>query len=196
MTNVSLGLKHYTWRWAQNQGWTVNGNEGGNGSANNLSKLTSPTLILDGGPVELSFAHRYSFEADWDAGAIFTSGNGGAFQQVPGGSFTSNGYTKSGLLGEHVLNGGEGFNRDTPGFANGDLITTTADLGTHSAGDTLQVQFFGAWDQFATGALSPPEWQVNSVQVNGVIPEPTSLVLAVLGLLGLTGCGWRRRRRS
>jgi hypothetical protein len=29
-----------------------------------------------------------------------------------------------------------------------------------------------------------------------IIPEPSTLILAVLGLLGLSSCGWRRRRRS
>lgn len=194
-TVENVGNIQNPWVWAQGQGWRAGQNQGGDDNPNNLSKLTSPELILGGGPVELSFNHRYSFEGDWDAGAIFTSVNGGAFQQVPGGSFTSNGYTKTGLLGEHQLNGGEGFSGDTAGFTNGDLITTTADLGTHSAGDTLQIQFFGAWDQFATGSLSPPECHIDSAQVNGVVPEPTSLVLAALGLLGLAGCGRHRRRR-
>jgi len=192
-TVSNVGNIQNPWTWASGEGWTAGKNEGGDGSPNNLSLLTSPDIsVPSSGPVTMSFMHRYSLEVDWDAGAIFTSVNGGDFQQVPGTAFTSNGYTKTGLLGEHALNGGEGFNGDSPGFAAGELITSTADLGTLNAGDSLQVQFYGAWDQFSTGALSPPEWQVTSVELS-VVPEPGALGLAVLGSLSLLAFVRRRR---
>ena len=93
-------------------------------------------------------------------------------------------------MGGHDLMNGEGFNGNTADFSAGALITTNADLGTYNAGDSLQIQFYGAWDQFAIGELSPPEWHVDSVQVT--IPEPSALGLALLGLLGLFGSGRRR----
>ena len=172
-TVTNVGNIQNEWTWASGEGWQVNGNEGGDGSANNLSKLTSPPItIMDTGSIELSFDHRYTIEADWDAGAVFTSVNGSAFQQVPGTSFTKNGYTKQGLLGQHFLNGGEGFNGDTPNFRAGALITSIADLGVHNTGDDLQIQFVGAWDQFATGALTPPEWQIVTVAANPQRTDP------------------------
>lgn len=192
----NVGNIQNEWTWAADQGWSVNGNEGGDGNPNNLSQLTSPAITIPAsGPVGLSFMHRYSFEQDWDAGAIFTSVNGGDFQQVPTASFTSNGYTKQGLLGEHDLNGGAGFNGNTAGFSEGTLISTTADLGTYNEGDNLQIQFYGAWDQFTIGALSPPEWHVDSVQVTAV-PEPSTLGLVVVGLLPLVGLRRRRHTRT
>lgn len=189
-TVSNVGNIQNEWTHATGEGWWVDGNQGGDGQPNNLSLLTSPPIpIPNGGEVKLSFNHRYSFEVDWDTGAVFTSVNGGAFEQVPGTAFTQNGYTKTGLLGEHALNGGEGFNGDTAGFDVGDMITSKATLGTYNPGDSIQIQFYGAWDQFEIGALSPPEWNITSIDV---VPEPTTLGLGLLGLLGLLGFSRRR----
>ena len=159
--------------WVYSSGtWLANGSD--NNAAPSHSRLTSPAIAIPiSGSVALSFEHRYSFESGlWDAGAVFTSVNGGAFQQVPNASFSQNGYTGIGLIGNHDLNGGEGFNGNSPGYGTPSLITSVASLGSLNAGDTLQVQFLGAWDEFAKG--TEPNWELHSVQVNA-IPEPTAL---------------------
>jgi hypothetical protein len=190
-TVTNVGNIQNPWTWTANEGWQVNGNEGGDGSADNVSKLTSPVLTIPiEGMIEVSVDHRYSFEADWDAGAVFASVNGSDFSQIPGTAFKANGYTKSGLLGEHSLNGGEGFNGNSPGFANGDMITSVVEVGPFGVGDEVQIQFYGAWDQFAIGELSPPEWNITAISV---VPEPSSLGLGLLGLLGLMGVCRQRR---
>jgi hypothetical protein len=189
-TVTNVGNIQNEWTWAADVGWQVDGNQGGDQSADNVSKLTSPVLTVPvDGMLKVSVDHRYSFEVDWDAGAVFASVNGGDFAQIPGTAFKANGYTKSGLLGEHSLNGGEGFNGNSPGFADGDMITSVVEVGPFSAGDELQVQFYGAWDQFAIGQLSPPEWNITAISV---VPEPSSLGLGLIGLLGLIGV-FRRR---
>jgi MYXO-CTERM domain-containing protein len=190
-TVTNVGNIQNQWTWAAGEGWQVNGNEGGDNSADNVSKLTSPVLTIPiDGMLEVSVDHRYSFEVDWDAGAVFASVNGSEFAQIPGTDFKANGYTKSGLMGQHSLNGGEGFNGNSPGFANGDMITSVVEVGPLTAGDEVQIQFYGAWDQFAIGELSPPEWNITAISV---VPEPSSLGLGLIGLLGLIGI--RRRRR-
>ncbi len=65
-----------------------------------------------------------------------------------------------------------------------------------------QVQFFDALHQPASNlnqdlaVLVPPGGlTINGILVNGITaPEPSSLVIASLGALGLIGYGWRRRR--
>ena len=89
--------------------WFTNGTD--NNGAPSHTRLTSPAVgITKDGPVELSFFHFYSIEGElWDGGAVFVSLNSGDFTQIPGSDFLANGYTGVGLIGNHDLNGGEGF---------------------------------------------------------------------------------------
>ena len=143
--------------------WFTNGSS--SLGAPSHSRLTSPTIDISGaGEAILSFVHRYSVEGDlWDGMAVFVSLNGADFTQVLNDSFLSNGYTGFGLIGNHDLNGGEGYNGDSPGYASRTFITSNIDLGSLSAGDTLEVQFLGAWDEGAKGA--EPNWEIDSVSV-------------------------------
>jgi hypothetical protein len=180
------------WIYDGSSTWTVNGSE--NVGAPTHSRLTSPAVAVTAdGPVELSFVHRYSIEGDlWDGAAVFTSINGGGFTQVPGDSFSANGYTGQGLVGNHDLNGGEGFNGDSPGYGDPAFITSIATLGTLATGDTVEVQFLGAWDEFSKG--TEPNWQIDSVQLS-VVPEPGTLALTLcLALFGATIALTRRGR--
>ncbi|QDU57886.1 PEP-CTERM sorting domain-containing protein [Aeoliella mucimassa] len=148
------------------------------------TRLTSPLIdITETGAVDLSFSHFYSIEGGaWDGGAVFTSVNGGTFEQVLSDAFTENGYTAFDLIGNHDLNGLDGFGDDSVGYPA--PITSTASLGTMTAGDTLAIQFLMANDEYSKGA-SLPNWQIESVSLTAV-PEPTSLaLLAVCGLLAL-----------
>lgn len=151
-------------------------------------------MVGANGNVELTFSHRYSFEAGlWDAGAVFVSINGALFAQLGDSAFSQNGYTGFGLIGNHDLNGGEGFNGDSSGYLSGDFITSIALLGNLNAGDTIALQFLGAWDEFAKG--SEPNWQIDWVQVTdaAAVPEPGILALFVFGLAGI---GVARRKKQ
>ena len=168
-SSVSLGDYEQTtengalpWTW-DGSTWSVPGTA--NGNANTHARLTSPDIVVSAaGNVELSFSHRYSFEADWDAGGVLISVNSGPFVQVGAASFSQNGYTFDGLLGAHALGGGTGFNGDSADYATG-TVTSVADLGNFNAGDTINVQFLAAFDQGATGNFNP-NWQIESVQVS------------------------------
>jgi hypothetical protein len=170
--------------------WLANGSE--NLAAPSHSRLTSPPVtVTTTSSVSLSFTHRYSIEGDlWDGGAVFISLNGGAFTQVPNSAFTANGYTGFGLIGNHDLLGGEGYNGDSPGYGAGMFIISTANLGTYSGDDTIRVQFLGAWDEFAKGQT--PNWQIDSVLITQAIPEPTGIAMIALAGLGLAALARRR----
>ena len=156
------------------------------------SRLTGPTLtVTTDGLVELSFDHRYSIEGgNWDGGAVFLSVNNAAFEQIPNGAFSANGYTAFALIGNHDLNGGEGFGGNSLGYGDPSFITSVA-AAPFSAGDTVAVQFLMANDEGATGDFLP-NWQIDSVSITNTnaIPEPSSLLLC-----GLSAVGLLRRRR-
>jgi hypothetical protein len=191
VTNTGSPVGPWTWDGAGS--WFTNGTD--NNGAPSHSRLTSPSFAVSAdGAVELSFGHRYSFESGlWDAGAVFASVNGGAFTQVLNAAFSQNGYTGFGLIGNHDLNGGEGYNGNSTGYGNGLFITSIATLGSFNAGDTISLQFLGAWDEFAKG--SEPNWQIDWVQVTDAsrIPEPTTLGLMAFGLAGM---GYSRRKAA
>jgi len=160
--------------------WTADGSE--NQGTPTSSALTSPTItVASTGPVTLSLDHRYSLEDPtypWDGGQVLVSVNGGAFEPIPGSAFTANGYSTI-ILGNNVLNGQEGFSGDSAGYSTPAMISSLADLGSFSAGDTIQVRFLGGWDEYARGSL--PNWEIdnvtlglvglgrNEITVNGVL---------------------------
>jgi len=136
--------------------WTYNattGEWGAVGSDPNCggpwnSRLTSPAYTVpEDGDVTLSFTHRYSFEGDYyDGGQVWVSVNGGDFTPVFADDFLANGYAPGNIIGNGVLNGKRAFNGDSPGYAEGQMITSTVILGSFNANDTVAVQFVGGWD--------------------------------------------------
>lgn len=191
---VNQGGPEGPWTYDLGSGtWLANGSE--NLGAPSHSRLTSPAVnVTQSGPVELSFTHRYSIESDlWDGGAVFVSVNGGGFTQVLSNAFSANPYTGFGLIGNHDLLGGQGFNGDSPGYGAGEYITSVASLGSLTAGDTVAVQFLGAWDEFAKGQT--PNWQISGVTITQAVPEPASMMTLAIAALGVTGMAWRRRSR-
>ncbi len=83
---------------------------------------------------------------------------------VPDDQFTQNGYTAFGLIGNHVLNGGDGFGGDSPGYATPEFITSIAQVGGVVGGGTITIRFLGAWDEAARGN-SVPGWEIDAVTV-------------------------------
>lgn len=145
--------------------WLANGGESDcTGPYNSL--LNSPAYVmLQDGTLSLSFNHRYSFEGDrWDAGQVRISVNGGAFTLVPADNFTANGYAPGLIQGSGIANGQRAFNGDSPGYATGQFITSKAVLGSFSKGDSVVVQFAGAWDDCTT-ALQPG-WVIDSMKID------------------------------
>ena len=149
---------------AANGQWAANGGEAACSGPYN-SKLTSPAYVVpQTDEVTLSFTHRYSFEGDyWDGGQVRISVNGGDFTPVPADNFTANGYAPGVIQGTGVLNGQRAFNGDSPGYATGAFITSSAVLGSFNKNDTIVVQFVGAWDECSSG--SQPGWAIKSLQL-------------------------------
>lgn len=135
-------------------------------SNDNTAWLLSPVYTIpQAGAVTLTFVHRYSFETDYDGGAVDMSVNGSAFTRVPGISFSQNGYNAT--LGDvgHSLANSEVFGGNSPGHPA--FITSIASLANVAAGDTIQVRFVSATDPYSSGDLSPQGWQIDSVDVAG-----------------------------
>jgi hypothetical protein len=153
--------------WVYNAGpgtWSTDGSA--NNAPNEHTRLTSPVLAIDAdGDYLVTMDHRYDIEGDnWDAGALFTSINGGPFTLVRNSEFTENGYTQLALRGAHALNGGEGWGGISAGHAAGTFITSVAGPIALSAGDTIQLQLLMANDQGAVGTATP-NWEIDSVGI-------------------------------
>lgn len=140
----------YEGPWTYSTGsWRENGQDAENGHPN-ISYLISPTTTITGaGAVELTFAHRWSFEPCCDGGTVEISVNGGAYVPVPGAAFTQNGYNESGR-----------FTGESAGHASSAFIQSKATLGTFNAGDTLAVRFVAANDSNIRG--DQPCWEITS----------------------------------
>lgn len=127
--------------------------------------LTSPTMTV--GNTEtlwLEFDHSFDFEVGWDGGMVQVSVNGGSFAQVT--NFTRNGYDNTiqtahnwGYAGD--MNGASVFNADSGGY-----ISSEANLGTFSSGDTIRIRFRGGWDWGYLEDPSNPDWSVDNVRVS------------------------------
>lgn len=169
--------------------WSALGGEG-----NVTSILKTPVIaITTTGEVTLSFSHRYSLEPEWDGGVVRISVNGGAPTLLGLSAFTANGYTFMDSLGNFSIDEYENvpiFNGDSTGYSNNEFITSTASLGTLSAGNTLQVQWVGLWDDaFINPGIN---WEITGVTVTQVPEASVSSILLLAGACAAT----RRRRRT
>lgn len=145
--------------------WTAEGSVDGCGGPYD-SRLNSAEYVVPvAQAVTLSFSHRYSFEADrWDGGQVLISVNGGGFTNVPAANFTANGYAPGVIQGNGVIKDQRAFMENSPGYAEGTFITTTAILGTFAQNDKIVVQFLGAWDDCSKG-LSP-SWVIKDLKLS------------------------------
>jgi hypothetical protein len=154
------------WRYNDGSGtWSANGGEGVKNSA-----LNSPTLkVPQSGPVVVNFKHRYNFEDDgttrWDGGQVRVSVNGAPFATVPAASITGETYKTDKTIGGNSppITGQFAFNNTSPGFAKGTFVDSHGSLGTFTQGDTIAVQFVGAWDDAFVQPPSP-NWEIDSVE--------------------------------
>lgn len=145
--------------------WTAEGSVDGCGGPYHSRLSSTEYTVPVAQAVTLSFSHRYSFEADrWDGGQVLISVNGGGFTNVAATNFTANGYAPGLIQGNGVINGQRAFMENSPGYASGTFITTSAILGTFKANDKIVVQFLGAWDDCSKG-LSP-SWQIKDVKLS------------------------------
>lgn len=144
--------------------WAANGSEDACTGPYN-SRLTSPAIVVpQADEVTLSFTHRYSFEADYyDGGQVQLSVNGGPFNPVPAENFSANGYAPGAMVGTGVLKDLRAFNGASTGYATSNLITSSAVLGSFNQGDTLVIQFVGAWDECSSA--SQPGWLIKNAQL-------------------------------
>lgn len=141
--------------------WSLDGDDSGPST----NTLTSPEITMpETGGIRVLFSHRYSIEREWDGAALQLSLNGGPFLTVPPEAFNLNGYTFSGLIGNHALEGGDGFNGDSPGYSSEEFLTSIANFRGLAAGETFRVRFLGAWDEGARGP-GLPNWEIDSVAV-------------------------------
>ena len=156
--------------WIYNAGggaWATDGDANGTPTNHYLAApvVAIPSPLASPPVVRVTFQHRYSIEADWDAGVLQVRVNDGGFATVPKTDFTQNGYTNTvGLLGAHALTGGDGFTGDSAGVAEGTLITSIAELQGLAAADELTFRFLAAFDQGAKGAVLP-NWEISGIIV-------------------------------
>lgn len=138
---------------------------GANGQT--VSTLISPTTAVTAdGNVTLTFTHRYHFEPTYDGGAIYISVDGNPSTYVPLSAFSSNGYNGAGNpdpLSGSAWTGFDVFDDKSSGYDGSELITTVADLGLLTAGQTISVEFVGKWD--GASLRGPVAWEIGSCQL-------------------------------
>jgi hypothetical protein len=116
------------------------------------------------GVVRLTFSHRWSMEGgNWDGGQVRVSVNGGPYTAVPASAFTENGYNGT-VLGNSasVVKGESAFVNNSAAYPN--RVTSTCDLGSLNAGDTVSVQFLYAADTNTRGSV--PNWEIDHLTLN------------------------------
>ena len=171
--------------------WSVDGSTGV--GAPTSSGLRTNTFQLDtAGSLDVAFDHRYSIESAgsrWDGAALMYRVNDNGFRYVVDSQITMEGYAGE-ITGNNALNGLEGFNDVSDGYEDEEYITSVVQLGNFNAGDTVQIEFLGAWDEFARGEPdgTVPNWEIDSLTVTGqvtVVPDlPEPLFVGGEGTIG------------
>ena len=165
--------------WAFSPGsWRSPGQATGFGE-DNTSFLVSPIYtVTQAGAVSLSFTHRYSFEEGFDAGNVQVRVNGAAFTHMLGTAFSQNGYSGT-VPGDvtHSLKGLEAFVGNSAGHPA--FLTSVCTVATAAVGDTVQFRFAAAYDNNTIGNLTPPGWEIDSLQVTGGVPKLMTLTWPV-----------------
>jgi hypothetical protein len=168
--------------WTYNAGagsWRSAGQGPGIGAPGPSTRLTCPPVaVTQGGNVRVSFNHRHSFEGGrWDGGQLQVSVNGGAFVTVPSSSFLQNGYNGTMAVNNSELGGQLAFVEDSANYAAGNFITSVAELGCFSAGDTISVRFLASFDD--NTRAGDPAWELDSVSFSQAAPAGSMANFAV-----------------
>ena len=153
--------------WTYNAGagsWQVIQDGAEVGHAMTTTLTTPAASISQAGNVRLTFVHRWSMEqGNWDGGAVQVSVNGGPYVTVPNSSFTSGGYNGTVLANSaSVLRGQMAFVLDSAGHQTPSFITSVAELGYMSPGDTVSIRFLYAGDTNTRGNFVP-NWEITSM---------------------------------
>lgn len=160
--------------WTHGAGnWQVNQLDTENGAANTTYLITPALSVVQGGPLTLTFVHRWSLEdANWDGCAVQVSVNGSAFTKVPGTAFTAGGYNGTVVAGNSILTGQEAWVLTSDGHQTPAYVTSVVNLGDLQAGDTIQLRFLYAGDTNTKGPFQP-NWEIDSVEFSPTL-EKTS----------------------
>lgn len=161
--------------------------------SSSIKTLTSPQMTVQAnGSLTVDIVHRYKFDDfNSDGGQFRYRVNGGAWTLVPDSDFTANGYTGPPVDG---LDGDNGWSGQSASYAS-QYITSTAQFGSFSAGDKVEIQFRAGWDNFANTGAGTPNWEFSSVTVQNVVPEPATYAV-VSGAALMAFAFWRRGRRA
>ena len=79
--------------------------------------------------------------------------NDGGFHYVEDSRFVSEGYV-SVIQGNNALIGLEGFSDVSTGYFDDEFVTSVVKLGNFAAGDKVQIEFLGAWDEMREAILT------------------------------------------
>ncbi len=136
-----------------------------------VNELVSPPVLLSLGPAQLSFRHRYSFEADssqptngFDGGVLEIKIGTNAFTDITnnGGIWGANGYNRR--IDTHYANPLTG--RWAWSGTNSSYVTTTVTLPPAAAGQTVQLRWRAGADD---GGNSGSGWRIDSIGLTGAV---------------------------
>lgn len=171
------------WTWQSAAGtWSCFGEDCPPFNGPYASGLVSPPIVVpSAGGVAVTFAHRYSFESGaWDGGVLVMSVNGGAWTVVPPANYMSNGpngVILGNSIGGNLLTGEPAFVNESPDYASGTFITSSAGLGFFNAGDVIVLGFLSSWDEGCQGSV--PNWEIDRVEVSLGVEVPVSAEFTV-----------------
>jgi hypothetical protein len=145
------------------------------GDIADLRLVTPPLSVSPSDPFMIIFTHRWWFEfdsgADYDGGVIELTNNGGA-SWIDIGASTSPGYGGSLFSGSgNPLGGRPAWTKTSAGFPS--LVSTTVNLGTAYAGQTVRIRFRHAAD----AGVGAPGWWIDNLSFSGIV-SPVFLGLA------------------
>src|SRR4029453_12838458 len=162
----ALSPKSHVW-WGPDNNGQIDGEKA---SLPDEQTLISPTLQVGGGPLTLSFQHRFAFEiGGWDGGVVEITTDGGANWTDVG--VVYNGSTNAGTSAPIGANRPAFVNRNT-GWPN--FVNASVNLGTTYAGQDVRIRFrIGA--DVTTGA---PGWDIDNISLTGLNGTPFAALVA------------------